>query len=150
MVYRNRIAAMSWAIALAWNAMLAVMTGVALRDGAPAPHSPAFVTAVLGVFWLAGIAVLLHVARQPCVQAELFDDGGLEVRARYLLRTIAHRFDAASRPVAALVESQDSDGDPYFACEIGPAGPFRRALRIAEGPRERCDAVCSALNAARR
>lgn len=150
MEYRNRIALFTWGFSATFAALLALLTGVVLRDGPPGGHSPLFYAVVFAGFWLAAAALAAHALGRACITAQLFDDGSLAVRQRFPLRRIEHRFDARSRPVAFVVEGTDGDGDPYFACEIGPAGPFVRPVRIAEGARERCEAVARRLNEARR
>lgn len=150
MVYRNRVAIAVWGFSAVWLGMLALMTRVLLRDGAPPVSSPGLIAAVFALFWLVGIALAAFALRQPCVTVELFDDGGLAVAQRFPLKRLARRFAASQRPRAHLIESTDGDGDPYFVCELAVAEPFRPPVRVAEGPREACEAACRRINDARR
>ncbi|AXK72923.1 hypothetical protein DWG18_11980 [Lysobacter sp. TY2-98] len=121
-----------------------------VRDSATLPQSPWLVGGALALFWVAGVGLAAYASMQACTRVQLFDDGGLLVRQNFPLRAIEHRFAPRERPHAHLVESVDSDGDAYFRCDLAPRAPFASPVCVVEGPRNRCEAACARLNAARR
>ncbi|MGY4514922.1 hypothetical protein [Lysobacter sp. HA18] len=150
MTYRNGTAAFMWVMTVVWNAMLLVMTWVLLRDGSPSLRSPLVIAAIFTAFWIAGMALAIVASRQACTRVQLFDDGRLSVRQRFPFRAVEHRFAARDRPRAEVVEGKNSDGDPYFTCELHVGELFPAPVRVVEGRRDRCETACRRINDASR
>jgi len=147
MTFRNCIAAFSWGITAVFMLVVVAMTCVLLRDGAPSGYSPLLMVGVLGLFWLAGLGVAAHVARQPCVRVTVHPEGHMTITWRYPVWMVTRDVPPAEVPPAAVVESRDSDGDPYFHAQVVLTDGT--PVDLTEGhDREACRAACDRFNAA--
>lgn len=115
--FRNRSASLLWGFAAVWVGMLALMTWVLARDGAPAGHSFLFIATIFVVFWACGVGLLIFAASHPCVIVVVEGD---QVRAtwRYPLRVDQIHYPARNFPKARVADEKDSDGDPYFFARV--------------------------------
>jgi hypothetical protein len=64
--FRNRIALFLRGFAAVWLCMLAAMTYVLVRHGAPEGSSKPMVVLVMALFWIAGIGLSVFVSGKPC------------------------------------------------------------------------------------
>lgn len=117
-VFRNRTAAFVWGFMAIWLAMLIAFTGLFLRDGAPAGHSPLFMVGVLAVFWIGGIGAAGYAASLCLIEVRVAALGVVRVRRRYLWRVEERNYGRQAALRATLVEGRDSDNDPYFRARL--------------------------------
>lgn len=126
----------AWAFILAW--MGALLVGTLAYITRRSSHGPAYVAggAILGCFWLGGLAAAGFFLRIPRTTIRL-DGPDVVVRERWLFATREDRFSRAEPASVVVVEDRDSDGDPYFVCRL--TTPSGRVVNVAEGHRR--DAV---------
>ena len=116
-IFRTRLAAFLWGFAAVWVTMLIAMTYVVLRDGPPEGISAPMVAIVMCLFWVAGIGLVAFVSTKPSV-----------------------------RP-ATVVDSRDSDGDPYFFARVNTIDG--EPIDITEGHSQPdCEQACEQFNSA--
>ena len=127
--FRNDKAVFLWGFMAVWLAMLAVMTYVAVRDGG-FPQIGGWTWAVLALFWLTGIAAARWAATFARVRVTL-TAGGVVVRERFPFSTMEKRYRSRDLAAPHIDERKDSDGDPYFVCELELPGG--RRVAVAEG-----------------
>lgn len=120
--FRNRTAVFGWGFMIAWLAMLCAFTWILLRDGPP-PQQPPLTVAVLALFWLVGVPAALHIFARPIVHVRVHGRGRVSIRKRHLFGSVTQEIGPCAMADVRVVESTDSDGDPYFHAR----------LRIADG-----------------
>lgn len=120
--FRNRKAVFLWGFMACWMAMLLAFTWLFLRDGAPAGTSPLLMAGVLCLFWFAGISISAWALGHPLVDVEVRSRGRVQIRKRYLLRVVERQLGPRDGAHAILVETSDSDGDPYFHARLVASG----------------------------
>lgn len=113
----NNAALFGWAFMLVWMAMLAVFTWLALRDGGIPGYSALFSAAVLGVFWLFGVAGSRYFFAMPRVRLAASPQE-LIVEEIWLWKRRITTLAPADASRIAITDDRDSEGDPYFKCEI--------------------------------
>jgi hypothetical protein len=144
--FQNRRAGFLWGFAALWLAMLLAMTGVLLRDGPPEGYSVHATLAIGALFWMAGLGLLSFIAGKPCCQLSLQADGQVRLRWRYPFHLVDKTLPAASLLPAEVVETRDSEGDPYFLARV--RSREGDVMDIAESIlREECEQVSRELNA---
>lgn len=126
-IVANNVPVFGWAFMSIWMATLCAMSWLALRDGVPG-HSPAFGALVFGVFWLFGVAGCIYFLSAPWVRV-VETAQGLGVEERWLFKRRFTLLTAAHARRLRIVDEKDSDGDPYFRCEITLADNRRVALK---------------------
>lgn len=94
--------------------MLLAFTWLFVRDGAPPDTAPLLLAGVLCLFWCAGIGISAWAFGHPLIHVEVRSRGRVHVRKRYLLRLVERQLGQRDSAHAELVETRDSDGDPYF------------------------------------
>lgn len=145
--FQNRTAIFLWGFTVAWIGMLCAMTYVLVRDGAPDGHSVAATVLVAAVFWAAGIGLAFFAASKPCYFVAVYRGSRIAATWRYPHKVICKVVPRPQVEPALVVDSKDSDGDPYY---------FARAallqgepLDIAEShAREVCEKACHRFNEA--
>jgi hypothetical protein len=136
-----------WGFAALWLAMLALMTWVLFTKGPPEGYSMPVTAMIMGVFWIAGAGLAAYVAAKPCIRVRVGRGGRVEIVHRYPLRRVRRTVPASQVGAATVVESKDSDGDPYFHARITLDGSA--PVDIAEGhDRAACERVCERFNRA--
>ena len=146
--FHNRMAMFLWAFAAAWAGGVVAMTYVAVRDGPPTDTPEWLFLLIMAAFWLVACGLVGYVCTHPCMSAIVVR--GREVRAtwRYPHRVVRKSVPVAAATRAALVETVDSEGSPYFHARVPIDG---KALDIAEGQRRRpCEYACERFNGALR
>lgn len=157
MKLRNNIAAFGWGLSAAFLLICTMFTYILIRDGSSniSIYGPDtleiypvwFMPMVVAVFWLVGVGFAIYVARKPCTAIEVRHDKSVLVLTRYPLTKSVCNFSARDLSAAQVVESTDSDGDPYF--RVAVTGPNGFSICIAEGhDLGRCASVCSEFNVA--
>lgn len=155
MKLRNNIAAFGWVISLCFLAGCLAFTYLLIRDGAaniqiyppdiPDYYPAWFMPLVLAVFWLAGLGAASHFAKIPCVRVEVLADKSVLIVKRYLFRKETKTLRRAQLIPAAVIETTDSDGDPYYYVRVTDSSGA--ATTLAEGcNRERCQDICTRFN----
>lgn len=147
LVFRNRMAAALWVFAALWWAFVVAMTYVLARDGLPAGYPPLMGTGIAALLWIFGIGFSLYVLGKPCFRVAVGNSGQVTVTWRYPHKVVRKVFAATSLRPAAVVESQDDEGIPYFHARI--AIPESESFDVAEGhDRSRCQDACERFNLA--
>jgi hypothetical protein len=146
-LYRNYVAAVLWVFVGLWVCGVCAMSHLLWRDGPPPGTSAWFATAVFVTFWIVAIAAIGFAASHACTRVSIGADGRISVLQRYPHRAIRGAFSPAQIGAATVVEARDSDGDPYFICQLAIGYPFDEPIRIAEGGREHCETIRSDFEA---
>ncbi|MBK8070266.1 MAG: hypothetical protein IPK27_22450 [Rhodanobacteraceae bacterium] len=115
--FRNRTAVFGWGFMIAWLAMLCAFTWILLRDGPP-PQQPLLTVAVLALFWLVGVPVSLQMFARPIVHVRVHGRGRVSIRKRNLFGSMTQEIGPRGMADVRVVESTDSDGDPYFHARL--------------------------------
>ena len=115
--FRNRMAAFGWGFMILWLAMLCAFTWIMLRDGPP-PQQPQLSVAALLLFWLVGVPVAAQLFAKPIVHVRVRGRGRVSIRKRYLIGSVEHEISQRGTAEVRVVESSDSDGDPYFHARL--------------------------------
>lgn len=145
--FQNRIALFLWGFAAVWLTILVAMTYVVLRDGPPDGSSVPMVVLVMSAFWICGIGLGGFIATKPCFFVTV--DQGTSVTAtwRYPHKVVRKVLRATSVKPAAVINSRDSEGDPYFYARV--ISIDGESIDIAEGHnRSVCEQACERFNLA--
>jgi hypothetical protein len=129
-VLDNNVACFPWLVMAAFDLGVLAMTGVLLRDGLPG-ELPAWVTiAMTAFFWLGAITGTVWAYRRHRIRV-IVDASGGQVRKRWVFRTQVIPFTARSVQHITVTSTTDSDGDPYYLCQLKLRGT--PAVQVAEG-----------------
>ena len=146
-IFRNRLAALLWGFAAVWLTMLVAMTHVVLRDGPPEGFSPPILSVVMALFWVAGIGLVAFVATKPCFIVTVEQGGRVSATWRYPHKVVRKELPAASVLPATVIDSRDSDGDPYFYARVNTIDG--EIIDITEGHSQvNCERACERFNSA--
>ena len=143
--FKNRSSAFLWGFSVVWLTMLLAMTYVVYRDGPPNNYMPVLTWSVLGFFWLGGIALASFSASKPCFELTVESHQRVSATWRYPLRVVRRSFIKSQLRPAQVVESRDSEGDPYYIARVMTSDGT--ALDFKEGHmRSKCEDACSQFN----
>jgi hypothetical protein len=143
--FKNCSSAFLWGFSVVWLFMLLVMTYVVHRDGPPNNHTPILTWSAVGFFWLGGIALAFFSASKPCFELRVESQKRVSATWRYPLRVVRRSFIKSQLCPAQVVESRDSEGDPYYIARVMTSDGT--ALDIQEGHRRsNCENACSQFN----
>lgn len=144
--FRNRTPSFLWGFSVAWLAMVAAFAWLAWDPGPPRDVSPAVLYGALVLFGFAGIVVGSMALAAPCIRV-VVRPWRIEVESRYPLRTVRESFRTVDLAPAEVVDSVDSDGDPYFCVTVRAKGD--RAITLEEGHhRPSCESTARRFNRA--
>ncbi|MBK8323497.1 MAG: hypothetical protein IPL06_12335 [Betaproteobacteria bacterium] len=144
--FRNRIPSFLWGFAVAWYALVAAFTWIVWRQGPPQDAAPSVIYGALALFWFAGIVIASMALAAPCIRV-VVRPWRVEVQSRYPFRTVQESFRPADLSPAEVVDSVDSDGDPYFCVTVRAKGD--RAFTLEEGHhRPACESTARRFNRA--
>ncbi|MDP2228872.1 MAG: hypothetical protein Q8J78_15500 [Moraxellaceae bacterium] len=147
LVLRNNKAMFLWGFAVVFTTMLALMTHVLVRDGAPKGYSPLFMTGVFLFFWCGALGLASWAMESCCTAVRVTADGNVHVLWRYPLRREQRWLDRQAVPAAAVFASTDDEGDPYFYARLTLGDGT--IINLAEWhDREACEEICARFNAA--
>ena len=91
------------------------MTVVLARDGAPPGYAPTLSFAIAAAFWIGALGLAAFASSRSCTHVRVDPPGSRVVFVqRYPFRASVHTLPIAELPVASVVSSEDSEGDPYF------------------------------------
>lgn len=145
MEFRNNKAAFIWVFAAIFLSFVAAMTYILLRDGAPHGYAFEFMGGVMAIFWLGGLGLGSFAASQACQQIIVLSDGRVVVRWRYPFRSATRTVPANTLTPAQVIESRDSENDPYFYARF--LLPDGTEVNVSEGhDRESCGQKCDLFN----
>lgn len=155
--FRNRSAVFGWGFMACFLIICAMFTYLLVREGPGNiainppenmnPYPPWVLPVVNLVFWMAGIAAAAHFWRIPCQVVEVQPDRSVVVTSRYPFGSERRHIPNDRLRPARVLESHDSEGDPYFECKLSDVDGF--SATIAENSsREYCESVCDEFNEA--
>ena len=145
--FQNRIALFLWGFAAVWLTILVAMTYVVLRDGPPDGNSVPMAVLVMSAFWICGIGLGAFISTKPCFFVTVDQRGNVTVTWRYPHKVVRKVLRAASVKPAVVINSRDSEGDPYFYARVVSSGG--ESIDIAEGHnRSVCEQACERFNLA--
>lgn len=143
--FQNRLAGFLWGFAAVWLTMLLAMTYVVLRDGPPEGSSVSTVVIVMGLFWIGGIVLGVFVSTKPCIFVTLEGSNRVSATWRYPHKVVRKVLPAASVLPAAVIDSRDSEGDPYFYARVNTIDG--EPIDITEGHSQKdCEQACERFN----
>lgn len=141
----NNKALFLWGFAAIFIWFTVTMVYLVIRDGPPSDSPPLFVEAVLLVFCLAGLGLSSWAGKQPCYRLDVLQNGRVRTVIRYPLITLENQWLRQQFSPAVVVETVDSDGDPYFYGRL--TLPDGTLFHLIEGhDRETCELACQNLN----
>jgi len=145
--FQNRLAAFLWGFAAIWLTGLLAMTYLVLRDGPPDGTSVSTVVIVMALFWIGAIGLAAYVSTKPCVSVTVKQGNYVSATWRYPHKVVRKLLPAASLLPAVVIDSRDSDGDPYFYARVNTVGG--EPIDITEGhSRVACEQTCERFNSA--
>ena len=130
--------------AAAWLSMLAAMTRLLFTEGVPG--ETALISGIFALFWIGGVGLAAYVSSKPCTTVSVERDRRVSCTRRYPFRVQRWRLGAGAVSPAVVVESTDSEGDPYFYARI--AGEDESFDLAESHGREYCEAACERFNSA--
>ena len=146
MTFRNNVAAFLWGFSAIFLVLVAAMTYVFIRDGAPFGYSPIIVTGVLALFWIGAVGLTAFSTSKHCLRVTVQSDSRVSITWRFPFRKEERMVARTDIAPATVVESTDDEGDPYFYARV----PIQDGtmIDIAEGHRRAsCEATCIRFNA---
>lgn len=130
LVLRNDAALFPWAIAIFYWFGIAVVTWLIVRDGLPPNLNPAFSKGMMMFFWMGAIGLAFWASGLRRIHVEVDQGQGRLVQSG-LFKQEAIAFTQRDVTQLEVVESTDSDGDPYFSCVL--ALNDGQGIRVVEG-----------------
>ncbi|GJL61271.1 MAG: hypothetical protein NPIRA03_41280 [Nitrospirales bacterium] len=146
MTFRNNIAAFLWGFSAIFLALVAVMTFVFFRDGAPFGFSPIIVTGAMALLWIGAVGFTVYSASKHCLRVTFQSDSHIFIIWPFPFRKEERIVARNNIAPATVVESTDDEGAPYFHARV----PIQDGtmIDIAEGHhRASCEATCLRFNA---
>jgi len=123
------------------------MTYVVLRDGPPAGTSVPMIALIMSAFWICGIGLGAFISTRPCFFVTVNQGGSVTATWRYPHKVVRKVLQATSVKPATVINSRDSEGDPYFYARVIAIGG--ESIDIAEGHnRAACEQACERFNLA--
>lgn len=147
-VFRDTIAVVIWAFTALWLCGVGAMVYLLWRDGVPDTEPRWLVYVLVPMFLLVAPLLARFACTQACTLVRVHADGVVEVTQRFPHRVLRGRFPQSQLAPAELLETRDSDGDPYFYCQLALGHPFPGPVTLAQGGRAHCVAAQSRFNAA--
>jgi hypothetical protein len=123
------MAAAAWVFMGIWLGMVALFTWLFVREGGMGQFGYDAEAAILGLFWLAGIAAAGYFANIPVISVDRAGDRAIVTERRLFRRTIR---DVGISELGGVVVREDTDGegDPYFRAVLSL--PDGREVVVAE------------------
>lgn len=130
LVLRNDAAVFPWLIIGLFDIGVILMTVLIVRDGLPATPNQLFSLGMVIFFWTGAIGSSLWVLQRQRIRLEINSQGSRLIKRGLFGKAIVY-FSRQDVERIEVVEGTDSDGDPYFYCEL--VIRQTQAVRIAEG-----------------
>lgn len=144
--FRNRIPSFLWGFSVAWHAVVLAFTALVWEQGPPKDVAPSVIYGALALFWFAGLVLGAMALAAPCIRV-VVRPWRIEVESRYPFRTVRESFRTIDLSPAEVVDSVDSEGDPYFCVTVRAKGD--RAITLEEGhDRLSCESTARRFNRA--
>jgi hypothetical protein len=144
LIFRNYKAAFLWGFMAVFMTFVALMTLVLFRDLSASKSHGFWQAVIMGVFWIAGLGFSMFAAGRPCVTV-VVQPGTVRIVHRYPFRCKQHDVSYGELTSAQVVESRDSEGDPYFYARTRLKDGSRVDLSESHS-REKCETVCATFN----
>ncbi len=143
----NRIVWFIWLFTMVYAVGFFAMLYLLSRDGLP-PDDSAFKVTVFVALFLSGLGILVWQSCTRCTTSVTqLENKRLLIVAQYPFMRLSHELAPRDAQPAIVVETKDSDGDPYFYTQLSVGYPFEEPVKIAEGSREFCVAARDQFNA---
>ena len=143
MEFKNRTSGFIWAFTCAWLTLLLSFTFVLAKDGPPDQFSFPATLIFLILFWMGGLALGVFAMKKPCFSASI-NGSELALIWRYPFKRVRATLPLESISPPEVVDSSDSEGDPYFFARL--ILPDSKSFDLAEGHhRAHCEDVCEAF-----
>ena len=121
-----------------------LMTWVLFRDLSASKSHGFWQAVIMSVFWIAGLGFSAFAASRPCVIVSV-QRGTMRIVHRYPFSRTERDMLFGDLASAQIVESRDSDGDPYFYARTRLKDGSRVDL-FESHSREKCKTVCATFN----
>jgi hypothetical protein len=143
--FRNDKAVFFWAFTAFFDAGVAAMAFLFWRDGLPANYAPWLSVSALILFIGAAVMLTIIASGKCRTSVQVLTDGRAQFLWRYPWRTVTHTCSRLQVTPAVLVESRDSEGEPYFRAQVSLHNGL--IAELAEGhQRAFCVAACERFN----
>ena len=147
MKFSNRVSAFLWGFSLIWLSLLAMFTGLLVRDGPPDGYSLEFVWVIIALFWLGGVGLTGYALSKPCYFVTIDYGGTVHFTWQYPHRRRCAEVPSRELALPYVFDSKDDEGAPYFIARLEL--PDGRVFIVAEGhSREKCEEACSRFKSA--
>ena len=130
LVLRNDAAVFPWLIIGLFDIGVILMTVLTVRDGLPATPHPLFSLGMVIFFWTGAIGSSLWALQRQRIRVEINPEGSRLIKMGLFGKATVY-FNRLDVERIEVIEGTDSDGDPYFYCEL--VIRQTEAVRIAEG-----------------
>jgi hypothetical protein len=146
---RDRVAIFLWVFAAIYATGIGLMFYLLARDGPPPGYST-LTTSAIAAFFGCGVLVLVNVAGKKYTTTVLrLDAQHIRITVRYPFRKLSADFPLSELPPACLVETKDSENEPYFFAQLPVGFPFAEPVIIAQGSKPECEAMVEKFNTLR-
>jgi hypothetical protein len=126
-VFKNNAAVLMWLFMAVWMGMLVYFTNLAVL----APGFPAFVVALLALFWVMGLGFTALALWAPLVRVEISQDG-VFVRQRAPLWRRDRRFEPKDLSISSIVGDTDNEGGGvHYTCSL--LLPGKESIVLVQG-----------------
>ena len=123
---------------------VALMTWVLFRDLSASKSHGFWQAVIMGVFWIAGLGFSVFAASRPCVTVTV-QSGTVRIVHQFPFSRKQRDVMYGELESAKVVESRDSEGDPYFYARTRRKDGSRVDL-FESHSREKCETVCATFN----
>jgi hypothetical protein len=144
LIFRNYKAAFLWGFMAVFMAFVALMTWVLFRDLSASKSQGLWQAVIMSVFWIAGLGFSMFAAGRPCMTV-VVQPRTIRIVHRYPFSRKQHDVSYGELTSAQVVESRDSEGDPYFYARTSLKDGSRIDL-FESHRREKCETVCANFN----
>jgi len=123
---------------------VALMTWVSFRDLSASKSHGFWQAVIMGVFWIAGLGFSAFAAGRPCMIVTV-QPGTVRIVHQYPFSRKQRDVSYGELERAQVVESRDSEGDPYFYARTRLKDGSNVDL-FESHRREKCETVCATFN----
>lgn len=117
-VFANYKPAFGWFLTSCCLLMAAVISFIFYKDGPPAGFSPLSFRIMLFLFWSFVVGGATYAFNIPCVIIFFTPEARLRVVMQYPFSKQTNEVSPSSIKQVTIVETKDSDGDPYFLSRV--------------------------------
>jgi hypothetical protein len=147
-LFKNCKPAFAWGIALFCVFVAAAMTFLFLTKGPPDGYTPQTMTTILAVIWVFLLGGTSYAFSQPCTLLTVPQCKTIRVVLLYPFGRQVHHFLKSETKPALLVETKDSEGDPYYKAAFTLPGRDPLTIVLFEShDKQTCQDKCNQFNA---